>query len=363
MASISLTLVAQNDTICWQNDIISHFQDLNRSDKDVSKDSLIYKTWYRSNIKLSISDNPIAFDTIYQHIKNPYFSNKNKNSDELDDNKKNYPISYSVIYNNRLISLFENGKFVCFHLDSYKRDQRLEKKLNKEYFDYHWIINGELAALLGNDLYKWNGRKWLKSEENWPLKNQPKLFEDDEFIVYSICKGEWGGTIYFFEKLTARIFSLKATCAVTVLKSSKGYHVLSSLAHMIMRSDETIIADPRKLHCDNPNKETKLLPYDKNNLSVKFNYEGILSFSSFIYQERELYIMYISSLTFIGEVINGDIEIVHPLFSNSIFAHYPVTTQYGEYTLINISHYLTARKREVSVIIIKDNKITKLDWK
>lgn len=110
---------------------ISHFKNSWRDPlwgriNDSVTASLSYQT---KQFNVSISNDPIAFDTDYLIIKNPYYKD---DIDDYADNYLNYPVSYSVISNNRLVSLFRNGRFVCHTLDNLERDYGLEKKLNVE---------------------------------------------------------------------------------------------------------------------------------------------------------------------------------------------------------------------------------------
>jgi len=218
-------------------------------------------------------------------------------------------------------------------------------------------------------IYVWNGSNWIKSKDSFPLKNQPKLFEDDEFIVYRDCHGEFGGTVYFYEKLTTKTFFTESTCANSVIKSKNGYEVLAKLGHGNGFSEIKMINDPRKLTLA---KETEInttvkgaaLGYtDKSNaFEKKLDFYGVQIFSSFIWKNKELFIVHLADLTFIAEIKNNKIEIVNPLFFSDLYTHCPITSKYGEYTLMNLDHYGTGLEREISVLIIKGNKITKLDW-
>ncbi|OYQ47415.1 hypothetical protein CHU92_01065 [Flavobacterium cyanobacteriorum] len=133
--------------------------------------------------RVSLSNNIEKFDTAHVVLKNPYFSNEYENSGEKELQVKNFPISYSVLYGKYLISLFENGKFSCFNIDDFKRDISLEHKLNVRKFRQHWIIDGKLGGLSGNSIFLWDDHKWIKYKKNFPLKNQPKLFEDEKSIA------------------------------------------------------------------------------------------------------------------------------------------------------------------------------------
>lgn len=330
-------------------------------------DSVTISSLYRTNeFNVSISDNPIILDTTYLVIENPYFT------DDFEDYYKNYinyPVSYSVIFEEKLVSLFRKGKFVCYNLVNLQRDLDFERKLNTKKFKYHWIANNELGALSGNTVYIWNNNKWKKSKTKFPLKKQPKLFEDCDFIVFGDCYGEFGGTVYFFDKVSGETYFTESTCANTVYKENEKYIVLAKLGHMAGSSDIKIIDDPRMLTKAkkseiNKFKEGIALGYtDKSEAyNIPLNFYGIELFSTFKHGERQLYMVNLIKLTFLAEIEGAEIQIVHPLFTKEVYAHNPVTTNYGDYTLMNLDFYGTALDKEVSVIIIDKNRLIKLDW-
>jgi hypothetical protein len=326
--------------------------------------SSLYRTDY---FNVAISKNPIIFDTVHAVIKNPYYSDDFYY--EYKDNYKNYPISYSVIYEENLVSLFRNGKFVCHNLVNLQRNLDFEKKLNTKKFKYHWIIDNELGSLSGNTIYIWNNNKWKKAKTKFPLRKQPKLFEDSEFVVFGDCHGEWGGTVYFFDKVSGETYFTESTCANTVYKSDEKYIVLAHLGHGNGFSEIKIIENPRRLtkakksEINKPQNGGALGYTDKSNAYQKtLDFYGIQLFSTFHYGERQLYIVDLNELTFIAEIDGDEIQIVHPLFDNEIYTHDPITNNYGIYTLINLNFYGTALDKEVSIIIVYKDKITKLDW-
>jgi hypothetical protein len=324
--------------------------------------SSLYKT---DQFNVSISENPIPFDTNQLVIKNPYYTD---DFDDYDDNYINYPVSYSVIYDNRLVSLFRTGKFVCHKLESMERDFDFEKKLNTRKFRYHWIIDDKLAALAGGTIYIWNN-KWTILKTKFPLEKQPKLFEDSEFIVFGDCNGEFGGTIYFFEKASGDIFFTESTCANSVSKKDNKYFVLAQLGHMTGFTEIKSISDPRKLtkakkNEINKTKDGQALGYeDKSEAYQKIlDLFSIQIFSTFNYRGRQLYIVRLNEMTFLAEIKGTEIQIVNPLFDKAFYSHQPVTTAYGNYILVNLDFYGTALDKEVSVIIIGQNRVTKVDW-
>ena len=369
---LAFNCFGQDDSISsFETKFIKHFKEHYTNDSTFIIDkNLLFKTSFESdNFTLSISEEKINFTTEAIVLKNPYYSEEYDESDNDYDYIKNYPKSYSVIFENNVISLFENGKFACYDIISFERNIQLENKLNLKKFKHHWIIDKKLMAQSGNSKFIWNNEEWIKLKESNPLKKQTKLYYDSEFIVYSDCFGEWGGTIYFYERSTSKIYFTESTCSNTVIKSDKGYEVLAHLGHMSGSSEIKIVADPRKLTLlknkhKSRNKNGEALGYsDKSNASVKsFDLYDIQIYSLFHHNKQKLHIINVADLTFIAKINNNQIEIVHPLFFNDIYTHNPVTTQYEDATLVNLDFYGTALEREVSLLLILKDKIVKIDW-
>lgn len=369
---LAFNCFGQDDSISsFETKFIKHFKEHYTNDSTFIIDkNLLFKTSFESdNFTLSISEEKINFTTETIVLKNPYYSEEYDESDNDYDYIKNYPKSYSVIFENNVISLFENGKFVCYDIISFKKNIQLENKLNLKKFKHHWIIDKKLMAQSGNNKFIWNNEEWIKLKESNPLKKQPKLYDDSEFIVYSDCFGEWGGTIYFYERSTSKIYFTESTCANTVIKSDKGYEILAHLGHMIGSSELKIVSDPRTLTLlknkhKNRNKNGEALGYsDKSSAFIKnFDLYGIQILSLFMHNNQKLYVVNQSDLTFLATINKDQIEIVHPLFFNDLYTHNPVTTQYEDATLVNLDFYGTALEREVSLLLILKDKIVKIDW-
>jgi len=363
---LTTTLLGQDKSVSFDK-LISKFKNSWRDPFSGRKnDSVAISSLYKTDqFNVSISENPIAFDTNHLVIKNPYYTD---DFDDYYDNYINYPVSYSVIYDNRLVSLFRTGKFVCYKVENMERDFEFEKKLNTKRFRYHWIVDNKLVAFAGGAIYVWNG-KWTNLKTKFPLGKQPKLFEDSEFIVFSDCNGEFGGTIYFFEKISGDIFFTESTCANSVYKKNNKYLVLAQLGHAMGFTEIKSIDNPRKLTKAKKSdiektKEGEALGYlDKSEAYQKLlDLYSIQIFSTFNYQGRQLYIVRLNEMTFLSEIKGTEIEIVNPLFEKAFYTHRPVTTIYGDYTLVNLDFYGIALDKEVSVIIVGHNKIIKLDW-
>jgi hypothetical protein len=281
-----------------------------------------------------------------------------------------FPVSYSVIYKGRLISLFDSGLFTTYSIQTLERDLSYENKINTKRFDYHWLIDNKLVGLSeGRYFYLDSANKWIEYEDSIPLWNQPKLFEDAKYIAFCDCEGEWGGTVYFFNKITGKIYFTEATCANTVYKKDGKYYILYELGHMMtIRSTLKEIPDPDLLtpiSLEEVRKSTRgRFGYsDKSNASrIIFNLEPISLFSSFNYKGRTVYLTNNLERTFLAEKENDSIKIVNPLFNSLIVMHYPVTTSYSDTILINRAWYMIGRKREISCFVINDGEFIKIDW-
>jgi hypothetical protein len=361
---ISFVFVIGNLTVyCQQpvkfDTIIKHINNLyNRfpSSSDSVKLPVVFK---HDDYKIEVSDNPISFDMKEIKLKNPY--------------SDNFPISFSVIYQNRIISLFEPGKFVCHLIPSMDRDISLEKTLNTKQFQYHWLINNKLVGYSEGKYYYLNSdNQWIRYKGLIPIKNQPKLFEDETYISFCDCNGEWGGTVYFYNKASQKVYFTKATCANTIFKQGDKYFVLSQLAHMTGRSTLIEIDNPDALsqiklkNINKPFEEQTALGYSDNSGVAKkiFDYYGILFLSSFTYQDRIIYLTNWRDKTFFAEIDNNAIKIINPLFNEEFYSHNPVTTSYDHMIFINLDSYnrYDHEYREKSCILINNNQLIKINW-
>jgi len=226
------------------------------------------------------------------------------------------------------------------------------------------------VAQSGNQTFVLNtDYKWQIFDGVNPLIKQPKFFEDDNYIVFGDCHGEWGGTVYFFNKRTQKTYFTQATCANTVTKKDGKYLVLSELGHMSGSTDLKEIETPDKLALADANKINKpfrgqALGYSDSSKQSKviFGFYGIQFFASFPFYDKTLYIVNWRQRTFLADITDSTISIVNPLFNDDLYTHQPVTTLYDKRTLVNLDFYGIAGEREVSSLIIEGNKIVRVDW-
>jgi|GEM_PF-2921738 len=357
--SIALTIFGQRtepaDHIAKFDSLLKSFKENSYYDNDTIKSELplIYKG---KSFNVVLSSNPLPISIRDTVLKNP-FNNK-------------YPLSYSVIFHNNLIALFEPGSFVCYSLPSLKRNVDLEKRLNTMKFEYHWFLENKLLAKSDGETYFLNADDiWEIYPDTNPLNKQPKLFEDEQYIAFSDCHGEWGGTVYFFNKKTQKIYFTAATCANTIFKRNGKYFVLSELGHMFGSTNLKEIENPDKLTNVSQrrisNSQTRnALGYSDSSKHAKmvFDFYRLQFFSTFLFGGRTLYLVYWRNRTFLAEITDSTISVVNPLFNNGLYTARPVTTSYIGKTLINLDDYNIAERSEVSIIVIEGNILTRVDW-
>jgi hypothetical protein len=338
-------------TVVSFDTLIGHFNEYN-FENDTMRLPLIFTG---DNYKVVLSSNPISLNLADTVFKNPY--------------GKTYPLSYSVVYQNNLVTLFEPGKFVSYNLDKLERNLDLESKLNTKKFNYHWILNSQLVAQSGNQYFYFAGDSWKAYANEILLKKQPKLFEDEKYICFFDCHGEWGGTVYFYNKNSNKTYFTEATCANMITKKDNKYYVLSTLGHMMGSAESKEISNPdqlSELKRQEVNKPFRgaALRYSDSTKHAKqvFDFFGIQIFSSFPIYDRKVYLVNWRHRAFLAELNDTTFSIVHPLFDDELYTHRPVTTLNPDNSIINLDLYGIAGEREVSILLIEDNKITRIDW-
>lgn len=323
------------------------------------EDSISIPVIYKGkDFMVKLADSSLNFDTKFTILDSPVPG-------------ESYPLSYSVIYRDHIVSLFEPGIFVCFSIKELNRNKDFEEALNKRKFKAHSLIDGKLVALSKFGFwYEYSSNKWRRIKNiAEPNKSKSHLYSDDAFIVYNECNGEFGGTIYFYHRESKKTYFTSATCANTVFKDKDGFKVLSHLGHGMGSADFQLIPDPTKLpdlkDFKVDKKSIEALGYkDTTNYSKEiFDFYWIQVFSMFKWNEQSIYMVHWQNKTFLAEIDETEILIIDPLFNSDMYTHEPITTKYDEdLILINLDFWGIGRDREVSLIMIKGKEITKIDW-
>ncbi|MCE7995447.1 MAG: hypothetical protein HEP71_25945 [Roseivirga sp.] len=338
------------------DDLIDHLDSVSSWNGDISPPDIYLSD--RFNIHLT-TDSPV-FEKQKLRIKNP-------------TGPEPYPVSYSVIYKQHIISLFESGKFSCIDINTFQRNRSFENRLNQLDSEYLWLLDGKLVAKSGLGHYVFNENdKWEPYDRYIPKAPQKILFEDSSFLISCDCYGEFGGTIYFYQKATQETYLTDAMCARSIVLEDGAYKVLSSLGHGVGFSDLRLIPDPRKLTRLSDLDPFDLSPYQKQHLGFldstnygesKFDFYSIQLFALFNHNRQHLYLTRWRGVTFITEIQGNTISVSDPLFADNLYVHNPISTDYGNgLVLINLDFWGLGKDREVGMILINGDKLTHIEW-
>jgi hypothetical protein len=88
----------------------------------------------------------------------------------------------------------------------------------------------------------------IKKYVNQPFKYGIPYYVDSTYYVYACSAGEWGGSVFFWNRKTNKTYSYRATTVQQVLKFNDDYIVTNYLAHLSGFSDFLSIKDPAMLY-------------------------------------------------------------------------------------------------------------------
>ena len=295
---------------------------------------------------LTLADSAISLKTNRYVFTNPFDSDK-------------YPLSYSVLYENRLVSLFAPGQFSCRNVKSWLRDEAMERTLNTYRFDRFWLIDGSLVATSAQKTWRFDAKRgWVSYAKELPMANGLKMFEDDRYLVYATCNGEFGGRIYFVNKQTQRTHSTESTCAIWVRRTAEGYEIVSSLGHGVGSAEITLVRAPDKLPVVG---ESPPAPAIDANVVTLFSGTGIQLFGGLV-RNNTVYYLTDGPVTTLSTRAGNVFTVVHPLFNERLYTHTPVTTNYNGTHLINMDFYGEGGELEVACLLIDADTVTLIDW-
>ncbi len=179
--------------------------------------------------------------------------------------KQNISIKSVVPFDKRFLCLDEDEKL--FFVDS--NSSQIDSSINKYSTDYDFeklqVID---SVIVGTEGYQEGHKRFFldTAKKKWRHYRAKKhiypgdlIFQDDEYFISNTCSGEWGGTIYFANKKTSKIYESECTCAVNVIKGPNNYNVTASLSHMGGSATVFNVNDPKMLKLHLKRKPRQLL--------------------------------------------------------------------------------------------------------
>jgi len=174
----------------------------------------------------------------------------------------------------------------------------------------------------------------FKTESDF-RKRDSAFFEDDNYIVRKTCSGEWGGTIWFKNKLTGIEYSCEATCPVVVNKVNGTYVVTSTLAHMVGFSTVIEIVNPDSMaifQLPEPRQiKRKMKIYyisdressSKKGTKILVDSVGAMVIASFPHNDQLFHIVTDFQKTYISKIENNTFVTVDTLSNSSLWTYDP----------------------------------------
>ncbi len=195
------------------------------------------------------------------------------------------------------------------------------------------------------------------------LKDLPPagfLYSDTQYEIWKTCSGEWGGTVYFKNKKSGKIYYAKANCPVSVNKINNKYYISSSMSHLFGSSDILEITDPEKME-----QTTKIPLYHPSIITREYESHssqgtkalidtaGVIIMSSFVYKQKLYSILSNSHNTraTISELRNNKFYTIQEI-DKDFFSDEPIIIKESEtHQKIYIQH------PQPCILEIKENKI------
>ncbi|MDR6464160.1 hypothetical protein [Chryseobacterium sediminis] len=186
------------------------------------------------------------------------------------------------------------------------------------------------------------------------------LYNDTRYEVWKTCSGEWGGTVYFKNKKSGKIYYAKATCPVSVNKINNKYYISNSLSHLLGSSDILEITDPEKLEqtAKMPLYHPDIITREYESHSSKgtkklIDTAGAVIMSSFVYKQKlySILLNYSNTKATISELQDNKFYTIKEI-DKDFFSEHPLIIKESE-TYQKI--YLQQPKP--GIVEIKENKI------
>ena len=156
-------------------------------------------------------------------------------------------ITSTIYYNEHILCLQEDHKI--FVLDTLlQKDSLLTDKFLSIKADFLLPYNDTIFIGTDKDLYFLNKDFTLTTYNQKPFQYGLPYYNDETYYVYACSAGEWGGSVFFWNKKTNKTYSYPATDVQQVFKFRDTFIVSNFLSHLSGFSDYLFIKDPTTLY-------------------------------------------------------------------------------------------------------------------
>jgi len=159
-----------------------------------------------------------------------------------------------------------------------------------------------------------------------------KFYQDETYDIYAVCNGEWGGTIFFQDRITKESFEASSTCPIVINIIDNEYYITNYMGHMIGFASVIKIAEPKKLEKSDLNfKKEQGSEYNKGVETLLDTMDFYIS-SSFVVDNELLHLYSDEKGTYVGKIENGKMKQIYK-FDFNFYAHFNQHLENGKQLL------------------------------
>lgn len=196
--------------------------------------------------------------------------------------------------------------------------------------------------------------------KNLDSAKKNEFFEDEKYIIYAFCRGEWGGAIIFENKKNNNRFICESTCPVTVTKFNNNYIVTNTLHHIMPSTEVLEIENPENLNKateeDEKRSSYEKLPQTGAKMLIdSYNYSTLYTF---VYNKKLYHIISEREETYIAEIIDGKFVKLQLISDNNLWTHYPKVLKKDDSVIVPFHNnknagYIEIRNNSIDLYVIK----------
>lgn len=216
----------------------------------------------------------------------------------------------------------------------------------KTFFFLSLLISGNLFGQHQNifdskTIYKTREELSLVVKNLDSINQNYAFFEDEKYIVYRFCNGEWGGAIIFENKFTKVKYICESTCPVAITKFNGKYIVTNTLLHLNPSTEILEIVNPQKLNKATKEDE-KRYSFEKTPQTGSKKLIDVYKYSTlytFVYETKLYHIVSQGKETFIAEIIDGKFVKLQTLSDKNLWTFTPKILKEDDRIIVPVNDF------------------------
>lgn len=272
-------------------------------------------------------------------------------------------IQRTQYHNGYYLLKLTNNKFAVLDTNFVQHKEIEQRLANTEATSFYKKGDSTILALEARDLsvqeFQLTDNFTLKPLISVTSSEKPDFYgevflEDSTYEIYGCCAGEFGGSLFFYNKHNKRLYFYNSTCVYQVVYYNNAYYVFDDL----YTYDYTRISDPEKLielkykdrlfSCNWWTQVDSLNEYEKSKDQKPdelFEYKPNLKvylLNSFVFNDTLFTIMSTDSATYLAMHQGDTLKKVQKLLDKNIWFHH--TDYYDDGGRRIISFYANSRQ-------------------